>query len=79
MSLKIKKQILKTARYKLQITKVDLIQEDEEPIKCVFKSTFVMQVGKEKIIKEVSNTVFINSDEPIYREIILHSNHIIVI
>ena len=52
--MKIKKQILKTARYKLQITKVDLIQEDEEPIKCVFKSTFKMKVGKE-IFRKSSN------------------------
>jgi hypothetical protein len=49
MSLtKIKKQILKVARYKLQIT------------------------------KEVSNTVFINSNDEIYKEIILHSKHIIL-
>jgi hypothetical protein len=85
MEIEVKDQELKTARYSLQITGVDFwhdyLKEDENnaPIKCNFKSTFEMEVGGEKITKEVSNTVFINPEEPIYKEILLHSKHIVIV
>lgn len=85
MEIETKDQEIKTAKYTLQITSVefwhDYLKEDEDsaPIKCNFKSTFEMEVGGEKITKEVSNTVFINPEEPIYKEIILHSKHIILV
>lgn len=85
MEIEVKDQELKTAKYTLQITAVDFwhdyLKEDEDsaPIKCNFKSTFEMEVGGEKIIKEVSNTVFINPEEPIYKEILLHSKHIVLV
>ena len=86
MENEVKDQELKTAKYTLQITAVefwhDYLKEDEEnsaPIKCNFKSTFEMEVGCEKIIKEVSNTVLINPEEPIYKEILLHSKHIVLV
>lgn len=89
MKIEVKNQELKKATYHLQITDVVLfhsyLKEEEEedennlPIKCQFKSTFEMEVGGEKIIKEVSNTVFINPEEPIYKEILLHSKHIVVV
>ena len=85
MKIEVKNQELKKATYHLQITDVVLfhsyLKEDEVnlPIKCQFKSTFEMELGTEKIIKEVSNTVFINPEEPIYKEILLHSKHIVVV
>ncbi len=86
MKIEVKDQELKRATYDLQITDVVLFhsylkEEDENnlPIKCQFKSTFEMEVGAEKIIKEVSNTVFINPEEPIYKEILIHSKHIVVV
>ena len=85
MEIEVKDQELKTAKYTLQITAVDFwhdyLKEDEDsaPIKCNFKSTFEMEVDGEKITKEVSNTVFINPEEPIYKEILLHSKHIVLV
>ena len=85
MEIEIKDQELKTARYHLQITAVEFWHDhlkDEEnsaPIKCCFKSTFEMKIDNEIITKEVSNTVFINPEESIYKQILLHSKHIILV
>lgn len=83
--MKIKKQEIKTVSYHLQITDAefyhDYLIEDEKNalIKCQIKSKLEIKIGKETIVKEISNTVFINPDEPIYREIILHSKQIIIV
>lgn len=86
MENEVKDQELKIAKYTLQITAVefwhDYLKDDEEnsaPIKCCFKSTFEMKIDNEIITKEVSNTVFINPEEPIYKEILLHSKHIVLV
>ena len=85
MEIEVIDQELKTAKYTLQITAVDFWHdylkdgENSAPIKCNFKSTFEMEVGGEKITKEVSNTVLINPEEPIYKEILLHSKHIVLV
>ena len=78
-------QEIKTARYSLQITDAnffhDYLKEDESnaPIKCQIKSSLEIEIGGKKIVKEISNTVFINPEEDIYKEILLHSKHIVLV
>jgi DNA polymerase III alpha subunit (gram-positive type) len=85
MQIEIKDQEIKTARYHLQITDAefyhDYLKEDENnaPIKCQIKSKLEIKIGEETIVKEISNTVYINPEEPIYKEILLHSKHIILV
>lgn len=83
--MNIKKQKVKQAVYNLSLQAVGLSHsylenEDEtiKPIRCQFKSVFEIQIGNETIIKEVTNTVWINPEEPIFKEIMLHSQHVIV-
>jgi hypothetical protein len=70
--------------YKLKIIDAILmheyLKEDEKtaPIKCQIKSILEISVGEETIKKEISNTVFINPEEPIFLEILLKSKHIIL-
>ena len=82
MKIKIIEQEIKTAYYRLQVTDVEFYHdyldgEKNKPIKCQIKSTLEIKIGEEIIKKQISNTVFINSNEPIYKEILLHSKHII--
>lgn len=84
MEIEIKNQEIKTARYSLQIIDANFFHDwlDKEgktqPIKCQIISKLEIQIGDEIIKKEVSNTVFINPEEPIFKEIQLHSKHIIL-
>lgn len=84
MEIEIKNQEIKTARYSLQITDADFYhdyidKEENKPIKCQVKSTLQIEIGGKKIVKEISNTVFINPEEDIYKEILLHSKHIVLV
>ncbi len=77
-------QEIKTARYSLQITDANfyhdyLDKEENKPIKCQIKSSLEIEIGGKKIVKEISNTVFINPEEDIYKEILLHSKHIVLV
>lgn len=82
--MKVLKQETKTAHYKLQIVDVafyhDWLDKDlkNKPIKCSIKSKLAIKIGNEIIEKIISNTVFMNPEEPIYKEILLHSKHIIL-
>lgn len=80
--MEIENQQINTARYHLQIIDAefyhDYLKEDEKnaPIKCQIKSKLEIKIGDEIIVKDISNTVFINPEEPIYKQILLHSQHI---
>jgi hypothetical protein len=67
--------------YKLQIIDSDFYHDfldkdlKNKPIKCTIKSELEIKIGSEIIKKEISNTFFINSDEPIYKEILDNSSY----
>jgi DNA polymerase III alpha subunit (gram-positive type) len=84
MKTKIIDQKIKTARYSLQITDANFFHEhlkDETntQIKCQIKSILEIEIDGKKIVKEISNTVFINPEEDIYNEILLYSKHIVLV
>lgn len=70
-----------TIAYKMQIIDVDFFHDfldadlKNKPIKCTIKSILEIKLGTETIEKTISNTVFINPDEPIYKEILFNSNY----
>jgi hypothetical protein len=64
---------MKTAEYEMQIVDVDLLHYFEDHINVKIKSKLTITLGDTKIEKQISNTVYINSDEPIYKEILLNS------
>lgn len=82
--IEIKNLEIKTAEYRIQIIDANFFHDwldkegNTQPIKCQIISKLQIKIGNEKINKEISNTVFINPDEPIFKEIILHSKHIII-
>ena len=83
MKNKIIKQEIKTAKYSLQITDANffhqhLKDERNSQIKCQIKSILEIEIDGKKVVKEISNSVFINPDEEIYKEILIHSKHIIL-
>lgn len=76
-------QEIKTARYSLQITDANFFHEhlkDETnaQIKCQIKSILKIEIDGEKIVKEISNSVFINPEEEIYKKILINSKHILI-
>jgi hypothetical protein len=85
MKTKIINQEIKTGIYQLQISEVNLSHEyykEEEgnaPIKMQIKSNLTFQLGDKVLKKEISNTVFISTEEPVYKEILLHSKHVVLI
>ena len=76
-------QEIKTARYSLQITDANFFHEhlkDEtnDQIKGQIKSILEIEIDGEKIVKEISNSVFINPEEEIYKKILINSKHILI-
>lgn len=82
--MEIKKQKIKTGKFSLKIKNVYFVHEfySEEtgnaPIELKLISNLIFELGNYKIEREIKNTIYINDLEDIYKEIILHSQHIIL-
>lgn len=82
--MKIINQEIKTGKYSNQITAVDFFhkyykeEEGNAPIQMQMKSKLTFTLGDCVMEREIKNTIYINPDEEIYKEILLHSKHIVI-